>query len=164
MKIMTWRRILFGPKLMIVGLWIASAVSTQSQTFQVVASLPASLDGTPSSLTQGTNGNLYGTTAGVEFSSNGGVFEYTPQGRLVGFLTLNGTYDANPAAGVTLDGIGRAGRIWHSISNYSCGPVDHTRQFQRYEWLVSSSGPHPRQRWKFLWHDLDWWHHPGLCR
>jgi uncharacterized repeat protein (TIGR03803 family) len=102
MKVMTWRRILFGPKLMVVGLWIATAVSAQPQTFQVVTSLPASLDGTPSSLTQGTNGNLYGTTAGVEFSSNGGVFEYTPLGRLAGFLSLNGTYDANPAAGVTL--------------------------------------------------------------
>jgi len=84
MKVMTWRRILFRPKLIIVGVGMASAVSAQSQTFPVVASWPASLEGTPSS--QGTNGNLYGTTAGIEFSSNGGVFEYTTEGGLAGFL------------------------------------------------------------------------------
>jgi uncharacterized repeat protein (TIGR03803 family) len=51
-------------------------------------------------LLQGTDGDLYGTTSGYGYGSDGTVFKMTPCGRLTTLHSFNGTDGANPVGGL----------------------------------------------------------------
>jgi uncharacterized repeat protein (TIGR03803 family) len=63
-------------------LWAATAAALPAQTFVTLHSFDFTDGGTPNGLVQGTDGSLYGTTAGGGAGRWGTVFKITPSGTL----------------------------------------------------------------------------------
>jgi uncharacterized repeat protein (TIGR03803 family) len=72
--------------LLLFALCATTAIPLYAQTFTTLQSFN-STDANPySALIQTTNGNLYGTTSGVQHSGNGTAFQITPSGALTTLL------------------------------------------------------------------------------
>ena len=90
----------------ILVFFIAVAISAPAQTFTVLADFDRTNGGEPvATLSQGTDGNFYGTTSEGGSSNFGTVFRMTPSGTLTSLYTFcpGGqacTYGSNPVGGL----------------------------------------------------------------
>jgi uncharacterized repeat protein (TIGR03803 family) len=118
-----------------------------AQTFTTLASFdgPNGLNPEYTSLIQGLDGNLYGSTTQGGSSGFGTIFEITPAGALATLHTFSGTDGANPTGLVqTADGAfygitrGRRReylrhlqptRVRHGLQDDPGGQADHALQF-----------------------------------
>ncbi len=84
-------------------------------TFSVLAKLGAQPNGyTPSILTEGNDGNLYGTTENGGTSGDGTVFQLTPSGTLTTLYSFTGGADgANPMGPLV---VGTDGNLYGTTS------------------------------------------------
>ena len=98
-----------------LALFAATVIASPAQTFTTLHSFDGSDGATPTfpSLTQGLDGNLYGTTAGGGTQGQGTIFDISPQGTFTtvySFCILKRCDDGkSPRAGVIL---GTAGNFW----------------------------------------------------
>jgi uncharacterized repeat protein (TIGR03803 family) len=74
----------------------------KSTPFAVLANFDSTYGPPIGALVQGSDGNFYGVTAGIQGKVSGSVFKVTPSGGLTTLHALNGTTDGQyPAAGLT---------------------------------------------------------------
>ena len=91
-------RVFTGVVLLIAG-FIPGRNTLQAQTFSVLHSFATPPKG-PSGLVQGSDGNLYGTTAGGGAADRGTVFRISSSGNLTILHSFHGTDGAAPEAGL----------------------------------------------------------------
>jgi uncharacterized repeat protein (TIGR03803 family) len=90
-----------------MGMMLAAAIASPAQTFKTLANFTGNNGADPfyMSLVQGTDGDLYGTTAGTFIAGGSGygtVFKMTPAGTLTTLHTFHHSDGADPAAGLVL--------------------------------------------------------------
>jgi uncharacterized repeat protein (TIGR03803 family) len=92
----------------LMGMMLAAAIVAPAQTFTTLVNFNGNNGAYPlnMSLVQGTDGNLYGTTAGTFYAGVGNgygtVFKVTPAGGLTTLHTFRHTEGADPVAGLAL--------------------------------------------------------------
>jgi uncharacterized repeat protein (TIGR03803 family) len=119
------KRNLYERACLVLLVFSAMASVSSAQTFTTLHSFDGSDGATPTfpSLTQGLDGNLYGTTVGGGTQGQGTIFDISPQGTfttLYGFCILRRCDDGKtPRAGVIL---GTDGTFW-GTTEFGGGPV-----------------------------------------
>ncbi len=102
-------------------LWVTAAVALPAQTFKTLHSFDGTDGYAPNgALLQGTDGNLYGTTALGGANDYGTVFKITPSGTLTTLHSFDNTDGATPFAALIQ---GTDGNFYGTTSNggaYSC--------------------------------------------
>jgi uncharacterized repeat protein (TIGR03803 family) len=88
-----------------------AAAPLHAQTYQDLYDFNCSTGGCnpfdSGQLTQGPDGNLYGTTTGQNSSGNGTIFMVTPSGTYTDLVQFNGTNGSSPLGGLTLASDGK---------------------------------------------------------
>jgi uncharacterized repeat protein (TIGR03803 family) len=91
-------------KSVIALLIMASASLVGAQTLQTLCSFSVTNGAyTRSALTQGNDGNFYGTTLQGGIGDNGTVFQVTTNGTLTTLVSFNVANGSHPQAGLTLE-------------------------------------------------------------